>query len=90
MSLEITSSGGLAGQFFYRHALVYIGKVGGCIVLAGLYLISLLYLTNFRLGQWCRDWWAVRFGGSASANASGTACKSPVPAIRVSCSSVQI
>ena len=68
--LEITSSGGLAGQFFYRHALVYIGKVGGCIVLAGLYLISLLYLTNFRLGQWCRDWWAVRFGGSASANAS--------------------
>ena len=48
--LEITSSGGLAGQFFYRHALRYIGKVGGSIVLAGLYIISLLYLTNFRLG----------------------------------------
>jgi S-DNA-T family DNA segregation ATPase FtsK/SpoIIIE len=68
--LEIISSGGLAGQFFYRHALVYIGKVGGCIVLAGLYLISLLYLTNFQLGQWCRDWWNIRFGNPAVAAAA--------------------
>jgi S-DNA-T family DNA segregation ATPase FtsK/SpoIIIE len=68
--LEITSSGGLIGQFFYRHGLQYIGKVGGSIVLAGLYLISLLYLTNFQLGQWCRQWWAIRFGGKAAAAAS--------------------
>jgi S-DNA-T family DNA segregation ATPase FtsK/SpoIIIE len=66
-SLAISSSGGLIGQFFYRHALRYVGKVGGSIVLAGLYLISLLYLTNFRLGEWCRQWWAVRFGGQAAA-----------------------
>jgi len=66
-SLAIPSSGGLIGQFFYRHALRYVGKVGGSIVLAGLYLISLLYLTNFRLGQWCRQWWAIRFDGEAAA-----------------------
>ncbi|HXR06343.1 MAG TPA: DNA translocase FtsK, partial [Candidatus Acidoferrum sp.] len=68
--LEIPSSGGLIGQFFNEHGLRYLGKVGGSIVLAGLYLISLLYLTNFRLGQWCREWWALRFGGAASAAAA--------------------
>ena len=68
--LEVTSSGGLVGQFFNDHGLRYLGKVGGSIVLAGLYLISLLYLTNFRLGQWCREWWAIRFGGAASAAAA--------------------
>jgi S-DNA-T family DNA segregation ATPase FtsK/SpoIIIE len=64
-----TSSGGLIGQFLYRHGLHNIGKVGGSIVLAGLYLISLLYLTNFRLGEWCREWWAIRSGGASAAAA---------------------
>ena len=62
----------MIGQFFYHHGLRYIGKVGGSIVLAGLYVISLLYLTNFRLGQWCRQWWAIRFGGATAAAAAAS------------------
>jgi len=65
-----SGSGGLIGQFFFNHALRFVGNVGGSIVLAGLYVISLLYLTNFRLGEWCRLWWAARFGGAASATAA--------------------
>jgi S-DNA-T family DNA segregation ATPase FtsK/SpoIIIE len=64
-------SGGLIGSFFYRHALRFVGDVGGSIILAGLYIISFLYLTNFRLGQWCREWWAVRFGGKTATAIAG-------------------
>jgi len=67
--LSVPDAGGLIGQSFYTHGLIYTGKVGGSIVLAGLYLISLLYLTNFRLGEWCRQWWMLRFGGAAPAPA---------------------
>jgi S-DNA-T family DNA segregation ATPase FtsK/SpoIIIE len=68
--LDITSAGGIIGGVFYEHGLRFIGKVGGSIFLAALYLISLLYLTNFKLGQWCRQWWDVRFGGAAAAAAA--------------------
>jgi S-DNA-T family DNA segregation ATPase FtsK/SpoIIIE len=64
--LDTPGAGGFIGQFLYQYGLRYIGKVGGSIFLAGLYLISLLYLTNFRLGEWCRQWWAIRFGGAAA------------------------
>jgi S-DNA-T family DNA segregation ATPase FtsK/SpoIIIE len=67
--LNMKYAGGLVGHFSYDHGLRYVGKVGGSIVLAGLYIISLLYLTNFRLGQWCREWWAIRFGDGAAAAA---------------------
>jgi S-DNA-T family DNA segregation ATPase FtsK/SpoIIIE len=69
--LRIPSSGGLIGSFFYRYALRFVGRVGGSIILAGLYIIGFLYLTNFRLGQWCRQWWAVRFGGKTAAAIAG-------------------
>jgi S-DNA-T family DNA segregation ATPase FtsK/SpoIIIE len=65
--VNIHYAAGLAGFFIYDHALRYVGKVGGSIVLAGLYIISLFYLTNFRLGEWCRHWWAVQFGGAPAA-----------------------
>ncbi len=55
--------GGFIGQFLNDYVLHYVGKVGATIVLGALYLISLIYLTNFQLGEWCRQWWAVRFGG---------------------------
>jgi DNA segregation ATPase FtsK/SpoIIIE, S-DNA-T family len=68
--LNTPSAGGIIGNFFNEYGLRYIGKVGGSIFLAGLYVISLLYLTNFRLGEWCRQWWAVRFGSAASVAAA--------------------
>jgi S-DNA-T family DNA segregation ATPase FtsK/SpoIIIE len=64
--MNFPDAGGLVGQSFYDHGLVYTGKVGGSIVLAGLYLISLLYLTNFRLGEWCRQWWMLRSGAAVA------------------------
>src|SRR5580658_6494360 len=57
-SLNAPNVGGLVGLFLNAHVLRYVGKVGASIVLATIYLISLLYLTNFQLGQWCRRWWA--------------------------------
>jgi S-DNA-T family DNA segregation ATPase FtsK/SpoIIIE len=62
--LSTPSAGGVGGLFFYQFGLRYVGKVGASIVLGTVYLISLLYLTNFQLGQWCRQWWALRFGGA--------------------------
>ncbi len=55
--------GGFGGLFFYEYGLRFVGKVGASIVLGAIYLISLLYLTNFQLGQWCRQWWTLRFAG---------------------------
>ncbi len=61
--LNAPSVGGCIGYFLNAHVLHYVGKVGAAIVLGTVYVISLIYLTNFQLGQWCRQWWAVRFGG---------------------------
>jgi len=69
-ALNAPSVGGFIGQFLNAHVLHYVGKVGASIVLGTVYLISLLYLTNFKLGQWCRDWWAARFGGQVPAKTS--------------------
>jgi len=62
-TLNAPSVGGLIGQFLEQDILRYVGKVGATIVLAAVYLISLIYLTNFKLGEWCRQFWAARFGG---------------------------
>ncbi|HZM03871.1 MAG TPA: DNA translocase FtsK [Candidatus Saccharimonadales bacterium] len=70
-SLNTPSVGGFTGQFFYNHVLRYVGKMGATIVLGAVYLVSLVYLTNFKLGEWCRHWWASRSGGPAAAIASG-------------------
>ena len=51
--------GGLIGQFLNEHVLHYVGKVGAAIVLGAAYLISLIFLTNFQLGLWCRQWWSA-------------------------------
>ena len=46
--------GGILGTNFNQHILIYFGKPGATIILLTLYLICLLYLTNFRLGEWVR------------------------------------
>jgi S-DNA-T family DNA segregation ATPase FtsK/SpoIIIE len=71
VALNAPSVGGFIGQLLNTHVLHYVGKVGASIVLGAVYLISLIYLTNFKLGQWCRDWWGVRFGSKTPAKTSG-------------------
>jgi S-DNA-T family DNA segregation ATPase FtsK/SpoIIIE len=62
VALNAPSVGGFLGQFLYRDVLSYVGKVGATIVLGAVYVISLIYLTNFKLGQWCRQFWSGRTG----------------------------
>jgi S-DNA-T family DNA segregation ATPase FtsK/SpoIIIE len=70
-SLNAPSVGGFTGQFLYNHVLRYVGKLGATIVLGAVYLVSLVYLTNFKLGEWCRQWWALRSGGPKITSAPG-------------------
>jgi len=57
------SAGGWLGQTTYDYGFWMLGGVGATIVYAALYLISLLFLTNFRLGEWLRWLWSRRGGG---------------------------
>jgi S-DNA-T family DNA segregation ATPase FtsK/SpoIIIE len=57
------SAGGWFGYFTYDYGFWMLGAVGATIVYATLYLISLLFLTDFRLGDWLRGW--VEKGGAA-------------------------
>ena len=56
------SSGGWLGYItygqtqHYNYGLSLLGNLGAIIVYATLGLISLLFLTNFRLGEWIRTW----------------------------------
>lgn len=61
-ALNTPTAGGLIGQFLDRDVLRFVGKVGASIVLGLIYVVSLIYLTNFKLGEWCRHWWTARFG----------------------------
>ena len=69
--LNAPSVGGFIGQFLEQYVLHYVGKVGATIVLGAVYVISLIYLTNFKLGEWCRQCWAARFGGAKPASTAG-------------------
>ncbi|HEX4645256.1 MAG TPA: DNA translocase FtsK 4TM domain-containing protein, partial [Verrucomicrobiae bacterium] len=55
--------GGILGTNFNQHILLYFGRPGATIILLTLYLICLLYLTNFRLGEWVRSLTAGPPGG---------------------------
>ena len=48
--------GGWLGYFPYEWGFWLLGNTGATIVYATLYLISLLFLTNFRLGEFLRGW----------------------------------
>lgn len=63
-SLATVSVGGFIGKFLHLYILQYLGTVGATIVLGALYLISLLYLTNFQLGAFCRQWWDAKFSST--------------------------
>ncbi len=48
------SAGGLLGFLTYEYAFWMLGKIGAIIVYGTLSLIGILFLTNFRLGEWLR------------------------------------
>jgi S-DNA-T family DNA segregation ATPase FtsK/SpoIIIE len=54
------SAGGYVGLMLNRLIFGHFGDLGATLIYLTLYLISLFYLTNFRLGQWLRDLWQRR------------------------------
>jgi DNA segregation ATPase FtsK/SpoIIIE, S-DNA-T family len=56
-NINAPSAGGYIGRFLNDYIFGHFGVPGATIIIAALYAISLLYLTNFRLGQWLRAIW---------------------------------
>jgi S-DNA-T family DNA segregation ATPase FtsK/SpoIIIE len=50
------SAGGWLGYGTFEYGFWMLGTVGAVIVYGTLLVISLLFLTNFRLGEWLRGW----------------------------------
>ncbi len=52
-----TTAGGVIGVNLNKYLFGYFGTVGATIIFLMLFLISLLFLTNFQLGRWVRSIW---------------------------------
>jgi len=63
-NLNAPSTGGIVGMFLNK-VVKLCGTVGATIIYATVYLVSLIFLTNFQVGEWFRAWWAGRFGSEA-------------------------
>ena len=61
---RIPQIGGLLGNALNQHLFGYFGTVGATIIFLMLYFISLLFLTNFQLGEWLRGLWSRRAAAS--------------------------
>ncbi len=57
--LGVSNAGGFIGEFFYNYVFSHFNVVGATIIFLVLYLVSLLFLTNFQLGDWVREKWCV-------------------------------
>ncbi|HEX7858954.1 MAG TPA: DNA translocase FtsK [Verrucomicrobiae bacterium] len=56
-NLNAPSPGGIIGQVMNDVVFRHFGKVGATVVFLTVYTISLLYLTNFRLGLFIQESW---------------------------------
>ena len=54
------TAGGILGLNLNQHLFDYFGTAGATIIFLMLYFISLLFLTNFQLGDWLRAIWGRR------------------------------
>lgn len=59
-NLNAPSAGGIIGQVMNDVVFRHFGKVGATLVFLTVYTVSLLYLTNFRLGEWLREQWELQ------------------------------
>src|SRR5206468_6613029 len=58
--LGTSSAGGIIGFTMNNWFFGHFGAAGATIIFTTTYAISLLYLTNFRLGEWLRTKWSQR------------------------------
>jgi S-DNA-T family DNA segregation ATPase FtsK/SpoIIIE len=59
-AMSTPSLGGFVGKTMYEFIFWVVGPIGAAIIYVALDLISLLFLTNFQLGEWIRGFWAAR------------------------------
>ena len=59
-TMAAPSAGGWLGWILYEYGFWTLGTAGAAIVYGALYLISLLFLTDFQLGDWLTGWWLHR------------------------------
>jgi S-DNA-T family DNA segregation ATPase FtsK/SpoIIIE len=67
-----TTAGGVLGTNLNQHLFLFFGKPGATIIYLMLSLISLLFLTNFQLGDWIRGLWGGK-AKPAAGNGEATA-----------------
>src|SRR3954471_7260414 len=63
-NLNAPSAGGIVGSSMNNLIFGHFGRPGATIIFATLYLISLIFLTNFHFGDWLRALWAQQAFGS--------------------------
>src|SRR6266404_5984681 len=61
-NLNAPGGGGLLGGELNKLAFGHFGKPGATIIFITLWIISMLFLTNFQLGEWLRAAWTSRHG----------------------------
>jgi S-DNA-T family DNA segregation ATPase FtsK/SpoIIIE len=66
-AINAPSAGGFVGMALYDYLFWMLGPIGSGIAYGTLDLISLLFLTNFQLGEWVRTVWHRRLEDSAVA-----------------------
>jgi S-DNA-T family DNA segregation ATPase FtsK/SpoIIIE len=53
-NLNLDRAGGMVGREMNNLLFGRLGTLGATIIFAAFYIVSLIYLTNFRLGEWVR------------------------------------
>ncbi len=71
--LDSGSAGGFVGLTMNHLVFDYFGQIGATIIFVTLYVISLIYLTNFHLMAWLRGLHWPSFTSSATSDAAATA-----------------
>jgi len=59
-NLNVPSAGGFIGQLMNDYVFRHFGRAGATLIYLTVYVVSLLYLTNFRLGLWLKEQWEKR------------------------------
>jgi S-DNA-T family DNA segregation ATPase FtsK/SpoIIIE len=59
-NLNVPSPGGIIGQVMNDVIFSHFGRVGATVIFITVYTVSLLYLTNFRLGHWIQELWEAQ------------------------------
>ncbi|HEY6170296.1 MAG TPA: DNA translocase FtsK [Verrucomicrobiae bacterium] len=76
-NLNAPSAGGFIGMTMNNVLFGKFGTVGATIIFTTLYVISLMFLTNFQFGEWFRRKWAEKFGGELPEDEEASARLSP-------------